>query len=394
MTTEQAEARRAVYDACHRGVMALWGKGGSDDAQHWRDLLRGRAKLGPLDLPDLYDAIADAWLEADDARASAYALAAVMTAPATFGHASWDTTHPPTDLQTDTAPMTPPAGEIRHAPDDAPPGTPAAWQDEVQPPPCVMCGRWRSEHRRHALGHDYSPPAAVEAVGHDDEFHGIPVTRSEPVVVNLDGGTAGQVDPTDGQAPRTLASAVRPQVAHDQMEQVTGAGADVERLTCGLCPADGPTFASRDERVKHVLYVHPKKPRTDPTPADDGQRDGRYPCGVGDCTRTFEAKQSRGQHRRKAHPGWNAPPAGRVEVEREPVEDTDDQAATLGTTAPAETTVEDTTPTPPPAAAGVAVLCRCGHGERMHERDEGASSGRGVCFRNSCDCSEYRSNTG
>jgi len=40
-----------------------------------------------------------------------------------------------------------------------------------------------------------------------------------------------------------------------------------------------------------------------------------------------------------------------------------------------------------PTPAGV-VLCRCGHGERMHERDE--LVGRGQCHHAACGCSEFR----
>jgi hypothetical protein len=36
------------------------------------------------------------------------------------------------------------------------------------------------------------------------------------------------------------------------------------------------------------------------------------------------------------------------------------------------------------------VLCRCGHAERMHERDELAEGGRGACRHGACGCSEFR----
>lgn len=35
-------------------------------------------------------------------------------------------------------------------------------------------------------------------------------------------------------------------------------------------------------------------------------------------------------------------------------------------------------------------LCRCGHAERMHEKDAGVDSGRGECHHRGCGCAEHR----
>lgn len=81
--------------------------------------------------------------------------------------------------------------------------------------------------------------------------------------------------------------------------------------------------------------------------------------------------------------------------EPEPVEPIQEPEPALAAPVHTESVAPTQNPRPEPVPdVGLTTpgvhLCRCGHAERMHEKDDAVDAGRGACFRSACGCAEYR----